>query len=75
MDDQNKLPHSIIGALLSWALTALVWCGTHIGVICGLLAGIASLYSIRASRETIKYRRKQVEQLTSSHIQEPDTDL
>jgi hypothetical protein len=71
--EQSKLPHSIAGALISWFLTILIWCGTHIGLLCGILAGIASIYSIRASRETIDFRRKQKRALTQ--LNEPETDL
>lgn len=72
--ESNKLPHSIAGAIASWALTVLAWSMTHVGLLCGVLAGIASIYSIRASRETIKYRKKQQQALTSNPNTEPETE-
>jgi hypothetical protein len=61
--DENKLPHSIFGALLSWVLTILSWSVTHVGYIAGIFAIGASIYSILASRETIRLRKKQEKQI------------
>jgi uncharacterized membrane protein len=61
--EENRLPQSIIGAVISWILTAMVFLVAHIGAICGVFAILASLYSIKASRETTKLRKKQQKQL------------
>jgi len=77
--ESNKLPHSIIGAVLATVLTVLNWMTVHgltiLSVACGIAALTASIYSARASRETIKYRQKQQEALTSLPNKEPETDL
>jgi len=76
--ESNKLPHSIAGAVLATIFTLLNWLTVHgltlLSVACGLAALIASIYSARASRETIKYRKKQQSALTRGQKQEPETE-
>jgi len=57
--EENKLPHSIIGAAVAWLVALLAWVAAHAGLFCTVLGMIATIYSIRASRETIKLRKKQ----------------
>jgi hypothetical protein len=71
--EENKLPHSIMGAVITWILTLVAWLAAHAGLICAGLAAIASFYSIRASRETIALRKKQQRALDMPRVTPPDT--
>lgn len=73
MEEQNKLPQSIIGAVVGWALAIFSWFGTHLGPIAVVLSIIATIYSIRASKETIKLRKKQ-ERAVDEGMKIPDTE-
>ncbi len=79
--EENKLPQSIFGALISWVLTIIAWTVDHVGFICGFFAVLASIYSIKASRETVKLRQKQqrsVDAKSKARLHpdsESDTDL
>lgn len=53
----DKLPESITGAVLSWILAAAAWTLDHINYLAVGFAVVASIYSIRAARETIKLRK------------------
>lgn len=74
MNETGKLPQSILGTIAGWILTLIAWFGAHLGLIAGVLAVVSTIYSICASRETIKLRKKQQAALTSKDAQEPETD-
>jgi uncharacterized membrane protein len=67
MENESKLPQSIVGALMGWFFAVMAWTASHVGVICGFFAVAASIYSIRASRETIKLQRKRQNQLKDNY--------
>jgi len=72
--EQSKLAHSWILSAVAWVLTVLSWCASHIGIICGIFALIASYCSIQASRSTKRYWDKKTEQLGSKTKADPDTE-
>ena len=63
MNDESKLPQSIAGAIASWLCVAVSWMETHVAMFASIGAIIAALYSIWASRETIKLRRSERRQI------------
>ncbi len=59
MNDQGKLPHSIVSAVASWLALFIGWVESHVALIASLFAIAAACYSIWASRETVKLRKAQ----------------
>lgn len=75
MEENGKLPHSWAATLVTWFAAVFAWVINHPSIILFILSAIATIYSTLASRATLKLRKKQSEQLTSGHRQEPDTDI
>jgi hypothetical protein len=59
---EPKLPHAIVGSILTWAAAVWAFMETHMTMIAGTCAVVASLYTISAARQTAKLRKMQQRQ-------------
>ena len=54
--NESRLPHAVAGAFVSGFGAAWAWLATHGPTVGTIVAIVAGLYSIRASRHTIRLR-------------------